>query len=61
MKGGGYGILGDIIIGVVGALLGGWLFGILGLGAGGGLLGSIVVAFIGACILIFLIRLLKRT
>ena len=61
MKGGGYGILGDIIIGVVGALLGGWLFGVLGLGAGGGLLGSIVVAFIGACILIFLIRLLKRT
>ena len=61
MKSGGYGILGDIIIGVVGALLGGWLFGILGLGAGGGLLGSIVVAFIGACILIFLIRLLKRT
>ena len=61
MKGGGYGILGDIIIGVVGALLGGWLFGILSLGAGGGLLGSIVVAFIGACILIFLIRLLKRT
>ena len=61
MKGGGYGILGDIIIGVVGALLGGWLFGFLGLSAGGGLLGSIVVAFIGACILIFIIRLLKRT
>ena len=61
MKGGSYGIMGDINIGVVGALLGGWLFGILGLGAGGGLLGSIVVAFIGACILIFLIRLLKRT
>jgi uncharacterized membrane protein YeaQ/YmgE (transglycosylase-associated protein family) len=59
MKGGGYGVLGDIIVGILGALLGGWLFGMLGIG-GGGLIGSLVVAFIGACILIWLVRLIKR-
>jgi uncharacterized membrane protein YeaQ/YmgE (transglycosylase-associated protein family) len=60
MKGGGYGVIGDIIVGILGALLGGWLFGVLGLWPGGGLIGSVIVAFIGACILIFLLRLIKR-
>jgi uncharacterized membrane protein YeaQ/YmgE (transglycosylase-associated protein family) len=60
MKGGGYGLLGDLIVGVLGALLGGWLFGVLGIFPGGGRLGSLLVAFIGACILIFLLRLLRR-
>jgi uncharacterized membrane protein YeaQ/YmgE (transglycosylase-associated protein family) len=59
MKGGGYGVIGDIIVGILGALLGGWLFGMLGIG-GGGRIGSLIVAFIGACILIFLVRLIKR-
>lgn len=59
MKGGGYGLLGDIVVGILGALLGGWLFGMLGIGAGG-LLGSLVVATIGALILIALLRLIKR-
>jgi uncharacterized membrane protein YeaQ/YmgE (transglycosylase-associated protein family) len=60
MKGGGYGVLGDIIIGIIGALLGGWLFGQLGLWPGGGLIGSLIVAFLGACILIWLLRIIKR-
>ena len=60
MKGGGYGVLGDIIVGVIGALLGGWLFGVLGIWPGGGLIGSLIVAFLGACILIWLVRLIKR-
>jgi uncharacterized membrane protein YeaQ/YmgE (transglycosylase-associated protein family) len=60
MKGGGFGLLGDIIVGVIGALIGGWLFGKLGIWPGGGLLGSLIVAFIGACILLFLVRLIKR-
>ena len=60
MKGGGYGVIGDIIIGIIGALLGGWLFGVLGIWPGGGLIGSLIVAFIGACILIWLTRLIKR-
>ena len=59
MKGGGYGVLGDIVVGIVGALVGGWLFGLLGISAGG-LLGSIVVATIGAIVLIALLRMIKR-
>jgi uncharacterized membrane protein YeaQ/YmgE (transglycosylase-associated protein family) len=61
MKGGGFGVIGDIIVGIVGALLGGWVFGMLGVGTGGGLLGSIITATIGAVLLLFLIRLIKRT
>ena len=60
MKGRGFGILGDIIVGIVGALLGGWLFGVLGVSAGGGLAGSLIVAFIGAVVLLFIVRLIKR-
>jgi uncharacterized membrane protein YeaQ/YmgE (transglycosylase-associated protein family) len=60
MKGRGFGILGDIIVGIVGAVLGGWLFGALGISAGGGLAGSLIVAFIGAVVLLFLVRLIKR-
>src|SRR5437868_10650978 len=55
MRGGGYGIVGDIILGIVGAIIGGFLAGLLGLGASG-LIGTILVAFIGACILIALLR-----
>jgi len=60
MKGSGYGLIGDIIVGVIGAFIGGWLFGRLGLWPGGGLLGSLIVAFVGAIILLFIVRLIKR-
>ena len=60
MKGGGFGVIGDIVVGVLGALLGGFLFSSVGLSAGGGLLGAIIVATIGAIVLIFLLRLIKR-
>jgi uncharacterized membrane protein YeaQ/YmgE (transglycosylase-associated protein family) len=60
MKGGGYGIVVDIILGMLGAVLGGWIFGLLGIGIGGGLIGSILVAFVGAVILIWITRLLKK-
>jgi uncharacterized membrane protein YeaQ/YmgE (transglycosylase-associated protein family) len=60
MKGGGFGVIGDIIVGIVGALIGGWLFSTMGVSAGGGLLGAIIVALIGAIILIVLLRLIKR-
>ena len=60
MKGGGFGVVGDIVVGVIGALLGGWLFSTMGVSTGGGLLGAIIVALIGAIILIFLLRLIKR-
>jgi uncharacterized membrane protein YeaQ/YmgE (transglycosylase-associated protein family) len=60
VKGGGFGLLGDLIVGVIGAVLGGFLFGMLGVSAGGGLLGSLIVATVGAVVLLFLVRLIKR-
>jgi uncharacterized membrane protein YeaQ/YmgE (transglycosylase-associated protein family) len=60
MKGGGYGVIVDILLGIVGGFLGGWLFGQLGIWPAGGMLGSIIVAFIGAVILVGITRLLKR-
>jgi len=56
---GGFGIVGDIIIGILGAIIGGFLAGLLGLGASG-LLGTIIIAFLGACVLIALLRALAR-
>lgn len=55
MRGGGYGIVGDIIVGLVGALIGGFLASLLGLGAGG-FVGTVIIAFIGAVILIAILR-----
>src|SRR5260221_3758361 len=55
MRGGGYGIVGDIVVGLVGALIGGFLSSLLGLGSSG-LLGTIIIAFIDACILIAILR-----
>jgi uncharacterized membrane protein YeaQ/YmgE (transglycosylase-associated protein family) len=60
MKGGGYGIIVDILLGIVGGFLGGWLFDRLGIWPAGGMLGSIIVAFVGAVILVGITRLLKR-
>jgi uncharacterized membrane protein YeaQ/YmgE (transglycosylase-associated protein family) len=60
VKGGGFGIVGDLAMGVLGAFLGGFLFNSLGVSAGGGLLGAIVVATIGAIVLVLLLRLIKR-
>ena len=60
MKGGGFGVIGDIVVGVLGALLGGFLFSSLGMSLGGGLLGAIIVATLGAVLLIFVLRLIKR-
>jgi len=59
MKGGGFGLIGDLVVGVIGAFLGGWLLGALGIVAGG-LIGSLVTATVGAVVLLFLIRLIKK-
>jgi uncharacterized membrane protein YeaQ/YmgE (transglycosylase-associated protein family) len=59
MKGGGYGAAMDIVLGIVGAVVGGWLMGMLGIQAGG-FIGTIVVAIIGAVFFIWLTRLLKK-
>ena len=60
MKGGGYGVLVDILLGILGGILGNWLFGALGLSSGGGLIGSIIVSFVGAVILVAITRVLRR-
>ena len=59
MRGGGYGVVGDIVVGIVGAIIGGFLANLLGLGASG-MVGTIIVAFIGACILIAILRAVSR-
>ena len=60
MRGGSFGLLGDIVVGIVGSVAGGYLFGLAGVSVGGGLVGSIVTATVGAVVLLFLIRLVKR-
>jgi uncharacterized membrane protein YeaQ/YmgE (transglycosylase-associated protein family) len=59
MSGGGFGRLGDLGVGIIGAVVGGVLFGALGISAGG-LVGAIVTATVGAVVLIFILRLVKR-
>ena len=59
MKGGGYGIVVDIILGILGGVVGAWVFGLLGLHAGG-LIGRIVVSFVGAVILVWIVHQVKR-
>ena len=59
MKGGGFGLMGDLVVGVIGALLGGLLFDLFGLHAIG-LLGNLVMATVGAIVLIALLRVGKR-
>ncbi len=57
----GFGLLGDLIVGVIGALLGGLLLGWLGVSFSGlGILGAILTALVGAIILLFIIRLVRR-
>lgn len=59
---GGVGLIGDIVIGIVGAFVGGWLFRQLGVGTPfGGLAGTIFTAFIGAIVLLAILRLIWRS
>lgn len=61
MGGTGLGIVGDIIIGILGAVIGGWLFRTMGVAAPfGGIAGTIFVAFVGAVVLLLIIRLVRR-
>jgi uncharacterized membrane protein YeaQ/YmgE (transglycosylase-associated protein family) len=59
MKGRGFGLVGNLIIGVIGAVVGGFLFGLLGF-HGSGLIGSLITATVGAVVLLFLLGLVKR-
>jgi uncharacterized membrane protein YeaQ/YmgE (transglycosylase-associated protein family) len=61
MKGSGYGVIGDIVLGIIGAYFGGFIFTLVLPNSSVGFVGSIVVALIGAIILIAIIHALKRT
>jgi uncharacterized membrane protein YeaQ/YmgE (transglycosylase-associated protein family) len=60
MRGGGYGLIGDIVVGLIGAFLGGWLANLLGIGGPSSLIVTIVIAFIGACILLAILHAVSR-
>jgi uncharacterized membrane protein YeaQ/YmgE (transglycosylase-associated protein family) len=60
VKGGGFGLIGDLVVGIIGALIGGLFFSGLAGFAGGGMLGSILVATLGAVLLLVVLRVLKR-
>lgn len=59
VKGSGFGILGDLIIGLIGGLLGGWLFGLFGVSASSWI-GQVLVAAVGGVVLVLIIRMLRR-
>ncbi|MBP6299319.1 MAG: GlsB/YeaQ/YmgE family stress response membrane protein [Arenimonas sp.] len=59
MKGGGFGLIGDIVVGILGSFLGGWLLPKVGITIGGDF-GGFITAVIGAVILIFIVRLIKK-
>ena len=60
MKGKSFGLVGNLIVGVAGALLGGFLFSLLKIQTSWGIIGSIITAVIGAIILIWLISLIRK-
>jgi uncharacterized membrane protein YeaQ/YmgE (transglycosylase-associated protein family) len=59
MRGAGYGILMDLILGLIGAVIGGWIFGLLGISSYG-FLGSLAAATVGAVVLVAISRLFRR-
>ena len=62
VQGSGFGLIGDIIVGILGALLASFLFPFFGIALmlGGGIIGAIVTAFIGAVILLLIVMLIRR-
>jgi uncharacterized membrane protein YeaQ/YmgE (transglycosylase-associated protein family) len=60
VKGYGFGLLGNIFVGIIGAFVGTWLLAKLGVSLGGGLAGSIINAVIGAVVVLFLLGLIRR-
>ena len=59
MRGGGFGLLGNIVVGVVGAMIGGTLFRLIGLPPVSSV-GSLISAVVGACVLLYLVSLAKK-
>ncbi len=60
MKGGGFGFLINMVLGIIGGAVGGWLFGMVGMSAGGGMTGSLITSTIGAVAVLFIAGLFKK-
>ncbi len=60
MKGSGYGVLVDILLGIAGAMVGGWIMRLLGFYTSGRLISTILVAILGAVVLVAVVRMLKK-
>ena len=62
VQGTGFGLMGDIVVGILGALIAAFLFPMLGIALklGGGVLGAIILAFIGAVILLVIVKVIKQ-
>jgi uncharacterized membrane protein YeaQ/YmgE (transglycosylase-associated protein family) len=60
MSGRGYGLLGDLVLGLVGGVVGGWIFGQLDVAGPSGVIGAIVTATVGAIVLVWITHLIRR-
>jgi len=60
MKGGGFGLVMNIVLGIIGSVVGGWVFSFFGLSTDGGIIGSLVTALAGAVIVLYVARLIKK-
>lgn len=60
MKGGGFGLVMNIVLGIIGSVVGGWIFSLLGMSTDGGTLGSLATALAGAILILYVGRLIKK-
>lgn len=60
VRGRGFGLIGDLVVGVIGAIIGNWIFATLGIFIGMGLIGAVISATIGAVVLVAIVRLVRH-
>lgn len=60
IRGGGFGLLVNLLVGVIGGVLGGWLFSLLGINADGGIVGSLITSTVGAVFFLWIVSLFKK-
>jgi uncharacterized membrane protein YeaQ/YmgE (transglycosylase-associated protein family) len=60
MQGRGFGLIVDLLLGIVGSFIGSWIFARLGIATTGGFIGQLLVSLVGALLLLFIVRLIRR-